>query len=450
MPKPKPRKTVHIQNALVVTPHEAFAYDKKGQGGPTESAQKLKGATRIVDLTDTVDTTFGNFAEFTQEEVAQAILTDPRDYLPKEAPAPEELFLDVLPTQNEQGRTAALIAYVRKSDMGSILRNLSPSQVITVEPAVVIVANDYIQRGEEAAVLQVSDHYLTGLLVSEGQIRSRLREIISPSRTSEQGINMLSTLASLGNMVTHIGLTGRPDTVEEIASSLSEEGLEVRSYGPEQLAECAIKQPLLFNLRPQAVRKANPLLPLGVGLAAGLLPGLVIGAGNQTLQSKISTANQATAALRPQVDEANRLSAEIKNVRDTQQKAEEITKSRVNWDKSLTTLTAYLPQESDKYNVMLSRLKASIANPPAAAAATPTNGVTPDNNQGTPPGNQAANPVLSTPLVKYDLEMVAVSRFAATTAISNFEKNYNFNLTSISRNESGGWSLRGTATEKNP
>lgn len=451
----KPPKALSSQQVLILTPGEAFVFDRKGAGGPVESAAKVKGLTQVVDLTDTAVTTFGNFPEFTEAEAGDSIRLDPRDYLPREAPDPADLLLDVLPTRNEQDQTAALIGYVRKEDVTELVQGLNPAQITTIEPGIVTAARSYLKSGTDAALLQVIGEQMIGLLVSQGKVRARLREIVSPARLQEQGIMILSGLAGLGHDVTHVGLLGTPASVQAIAQDLSEEeNLTVTVFTPADLAQVALDSPPLLNIRPKVERQASPLGPLLLGAAIGFLPGLVLSAMNSMTQRHISAAEQQTAALLPQVQEADRISAELGQIRDVQSKARDITEKRVNWDASLGRLIGMLPESGGNYAVRLRSLSGGIVNPqqPAdqsAAQSAATGGAQPTT------GTESASvaPVtpavtLNTPRVKYDLEMLATSRYAATSAVTNLEKTYDFQLDSLTRNQTGGWDLSGTATEK--
>lgn len=444
MTKTKPPKSPPVQQVLIVTPGETFTFEKKGTGVVAAARPRNNARTRIVDLSDTTETTFGNFTEFKEHEVADSIRTDPRDYLPREAPEPRELVLDVLPSRNEQDQTAALIGYLRKTDVERLTQNVNAARIMVIEPAILTAAGTYVESGDEAVLLQVGETQLTGLLVSGGKIRARLREIISPTRVEEQSIGILSGLANLGSSVNHIGLLGYPETVEALAERFAqEENVNLRVFTPEVLAQTAISTPSLLNLRPPVIRNINPALPLLAGAAAGFLPGLIMEAMNTGIKRNVEAMQQEITSLKPQVQEADQLRAEIAQIRDIQAKAKEITENRVNWDNSLSRLTAMLPQQSGQYNVKLKTLNATIANPPAQAQAAQS---TPNSPATVAAVHTAA--VLSKPLLKYDLEMTGVSRYAATSTVTNFEKSFNFQLTSLSRNQTSGWDIRGTAIEK--
>lgn len=448
--KNRPKK-YSVSQVLIITPEEQILVNRQEQHRPIKlGTDKIKGGLHVVDLSGTVETTYVSLENFAEQEVEDAIRLDPREYLPHDAPEPLDLLIGVTATQNDQENSAALIAYAPKVSVNQLVANLGANPVL-IEPGLTVMAQDYLSQQKNAVVLEINEGVITGLLVLEGKVRNRLRELASTVQLTDQAISVASSLSSLAEDVMHVGLTGHPLYCQNIAEQLEQKGAQVKVYDVTELASAALRQAPLVIIQPEIVRKQNPYLPLGLGLVAAVLPGLLLTALNSKLQGQIDQARHETERLRPQVTEADQLTREIENFRAIQAQAKAITDNRVNWIDSLTQLTKQLPVEpqSEDYNVRLKTLNASISNPPVSSPPPTPNAPPPDPNaQATTAPVAPVTPTLTPPLLTYDLDMQAISRDAATQAITSFERTYNFQLSKLNRNENNTWDITATALEK--
>lgn len=462
-PRKSQKRSPPPTHVLVLAPDGATLVDRKGRAQPLnpDAAPRSRQSGRVltVDLTPLSDTTFVPLPGLSAGEVQSAVRLTPGEYLPNTIHGDSQL--GVLPTVDDQGTTAALIAFAPTDELSTLQARLARTGLtpIGVEPALVTALHHAGDVG--TVVLHMQGHQYVGLLLERGQVIARTRE--AAASTSEQRVGqiygMIGGLASLlsppDHTVEHVILLGEPDTVSTMQASIEQSNPDVRVsvLRGEDLARLALTNPPLTaiqSLKPTTSRAAagsqRVWWPLGVGLALGVLPALVLGVQNagirNTMQAQQTILDQQTVPLQ---EHAALLTREVEAQRIVQE-ADAILGSRVDWRERLTRVTDQLPEDDGEYEVQFLTLLASARLPAPPPAPAPSA----EDASGTPnPEPTPAVPVKPTkPDVTYTFTALAESRAAATTAIANLERAYRLNLEELGREPEGGWRLRGSMQER--
>lgn len=438
---PPPRHT-HV---LILAPEGGRLVHRKGsvdvQPGQIQGL-KARGMVRLVDLTGLTETTYVALPGFAPEDILPALTLSPGEYLPNTLQ--EDVLLDARPTVNDQGETAALIAYAPQRVLADLFTELRQAGLTPVgaEPAVLTALHAADTRG--TVVLHSQPHQHVGLLVVNGQVigRTRVPATEAPEERVDQLYQMVGGMASLlgsvQSAVEHVVLLGDPETTEQMRAQVEQNNpdVQVTVLRGEDLARFALTHAPPVTLSPLLPRRQAegrpPLWPLAAALAAGLLPFGVITVQSagilRQMQAEQRVLDQNRVPLREYADLQDREQAATRTV----QEAQTILGTRVNWREHLTRVTDQLPEQGGRYTVRLGTLDA------AATLPTPA-----------PPldGQPAPLPTL-TPSVTYTFSAYAASRTAATNVITNFEQTFHLNLEQLSKAPDGQWLLRASMQEK--
>ena len=461
-PRKSQKRSPPPTHVLVLAPDGATLVDRKGRARPLNPdaapRRRQRGRVLTVDLTPLSDTTFVSLPGLSSGEVQSAVRLTPGKYLPNTMHS--DCQLSVLPTVDDQGTTAALIAFAPTDELSTLQARLARTGLtpIGVEPAIITALH---HAGDEGTVvLHVQGHQYVGLLLERGQVIARTRE--AAASTIEQQVGQLyamigglaNLLSSPDHTVEHVILLGEPDTVSTMQASIEQSNPDVRVsvLRGEDLARLALTNPPLTVIQATSRTPASSQRvwwPLAVGLALGVLPALMLGLQNagirNTMQEQQTILDQQTAPLQ---EHAALLAREAEAQRIVQE-ADAILGSRVDWRERLTRVIDQLPKDGGEYEVRVLTLLASARPPAPPPAPAPS---AEDASSGTSnPEPTPAVPVKPTkPDVTYTFTALAKSRAAATTAITNLEQAYRLNLEELGRDPEGGWRLRGSMQERPP